>query len=80
MANVAIVTDTSSDMLPEQAERAGIRLVPIKGQPPNLAQLPPGCSFNPRCGETIDRCRRDVPELMKGEEKHLHACWVAPHV
>jgi oligopeptide transport system ATP-binding protein len=66
--------------IPRLDQPAGIRLVPIKGQPPNLAQLPPGCSFNPRCGETIDRCRRDVPELMKGDEKHMHACWVAPHV
>ncbi len=29
MANIAIVTDTSSDLLPEQAEAAGIRLVPL---------------------------------------------------
>ena len=29
MANIAIVTDTSSDLLPEQAQAAGIRLVPL---------------------------------------------------
>ena len=29
MANIAIVTDTSSDLLPEQADAAGIRLVPL---------------------------------------------------
>jgi oligopeptide transport system ATP-binding protein len=66
--------------IPRLDQPAGIRLVPIKGQPPNLAQLPTGCSFNPRCGEVIDRCRRDVPELMKVDDKHSHACWVAPHV
>jgi oligopeptide transport system ATP-binding protein len=66
--------------IPRLDEPAGRRLVPIKGQPPNLAQLPPGCSFNPRCGEVVDRCRRDVPELMQADDKHLHACWVAPHV
>ena len=27
----------------------GRRLVPIEGQPPDLASLPPGCSFAPRC-------------------------------
>ena len=66
--------------IPRMDQPPGMRLGPIKGQPPNLAQLPPGCSFNPRCGEVIDRCRRDVPELMKADDKHSHACWVAPHV
>ena len=28
---------------------AGRPLVPIEGQPPDLAQLPPGCAFSPRC-------------------------------
>ena len=66
--------------IPRLDQPTGMRLVPIKGQPPNLAQLPPGCSFNPRCGEVIDRCRRDVPALMKADDQHSHACWVAPHV
>ena len=66
--------------IPRLDQPPGMRLVPIKGQPPNLAQLPSGCSFNPRCGEVVDRCRRDVPELMQADDKHMHACWMAPHV
>ncbi|MHC4047945.1 ABC transporter ATP-binding protein [Bradyrhizobium sp. 23AC] len=66
--------------IPRLDQPAGRRLVPIKGQPPNLSQLPSGCSFNPRCSEAMERCRRDVPELMKADEKHMHACWMAPHV
>ena len=66
--------------IPRLDQPAGLRLVPIKGQPPNLAQLPQGCAFNPRCNEVADRCRRDVPGLMKADDKHLHACWMAPHV
>jgi oligopeptide transport system ATP-binding protein len=66
--------------IPRLDQPAGLRLVPIKGQPPNLAQLPPGCSFSPRCGEVVDRCRRDVPHLMQADDKHMHACWMAPHV
>lgn len=65
--------------IPRLDQQAGVRLVPIKGQPPNLAQLPPGCAFNPRCGEVTDRCRRDVPALMKASDKHMHACWMSPH-
>jgi len=65
--------------IPRLDQQAGVRLVPIKGQPPNLAQLPPGCSFNPRCSDVVERCRRDVPALMKAGDKHMHACWVSPH-
>src|SRR5918994_131891 len=32
-----------------QVEAKGGRLQPITGQPPNLARIPSGCSFHPRC-------------------------------
>ena len=65
--------------IPRLDQPAGKRLVPIRGQPPNLSQLPPGCSFNPRCAEAVERCRCEAPSLMRASEGHLHACWVAPH-
>src|SRR5439155_437287 len=36
------------------------RLTAIEGQPPDLSNLPPGCSFAPRCPQVMPRCR-DVP-------------------
>ncbi|HVS64076.1 MAG TPA: ABC transporter ATP-binding protein [Thermoanaerobaculia bacterium] len=39
------------------------RLAPIVGQPPDLADLPPGCAFAPRCSVATDRCRAERPEL-----------------
>jgi oligopeptide/dipeptide ABC transporter ATP-binding protein len=33
------------------------RLIPIMGQPPNLAALPPGCPFAPRCAFATEECR-----------------------
>jgi oligopeptide transport system ATP-binding protein len=39
------------------------RLQPIQGQPPDLANLPPGCAFAPRCSQATDRCRRERPAL-----------------
>ena len=66
--------------IPRLDQPAGKRLVPIRGQPPNLSQLPPGCSFNPRCAEAVDRCRSEAPALMRASDGHPHACWVAPHV
>jgi peptide/nickel transport system ATP-binding protein len=40
----------------------GKPLETIPGTPPNLAQLPPGCTFAPRCRYAQDVCRaRDIP-------------------
>lgn len=64
--------------LPElAAERADGRLVPIRGQPPDLATLPPGCPFAPRCefAHAEDPSRREVSMLLEEvEDGHLTAC------
>ena len=39
----------------------GRRLMPIEGQPPDLASLPPGCSFAPRCRSILEQCRTARP-------------------
>jgi peptide/nickel transport system ATP-binding protein len=50
------------------------RLRPIKGQPPSLIFLPPGCPFNPRCPYVMDICRREVPPLLPVNGHHASAC------
>jgi peptide/nickel transport system ATP-binding protein len=35
----------------------------IRGQSPNLARLPVGCAFAPRCGQVVDRCRTSPPPM-----------------
>jgi oligopeptide transport system ATP-binding protein len=55
---------------------ASKRLLPIEGQPPDLAALPPGCSFAPRCRYAMDRCRSERPELREVGERHQKACFV----
>ena len=52
------------------------RLIPIRGQPPNLAYVPDGCAFHPRCDFAIDRCRQETPELELVSSQHEKACWV----
>ncbi len=55
-------------------------LNPIQGLPPDLAALPSGCSFHPRCGQAIDRCVRDRPELRSAARGNPVACHlVAPN-
>jgi peptide/nickel transport system ATP-binding protein len=39
----------------------------IPGAPPNLADLPEGCRFNPRCPEVMPRCYVARPELYEVE-------------
>jgi len=51
------------------------RLVPIEGQPPDLANLPPGCAFAPRCRHALERCRAELPVLAQAGANHYKACF-----
>jgi oligopeptide/dipeptide ABC transporter ATP-binding protein len=42
------------------------RLFSIAGAPPDLAELPPGCSFAPRCVYAKERCLKEEPLLVNG--------------
>ena len=53
------------------------RLVQVDGQPPNLANLPEGCAFRPRCPYALERCETEIPELIEPVDGHLAACFVA---
>lgn len=43
----------------------GSELAPIPGAPPDLADLPPGCCFAPRCGLRQPECDAGVPALRE---------------
>jgi len=52
-------------------------LTAIDGQPPDLAALPPGCAFAPRCTSVMERCRVDAPpEVIVGEGR-TSRCWLS---
>ena len=51
------------------------RLVPIKGQPPNLLNLPPGCAFAPRCAYRMPICDQPVP-LYDFGDGHVARCYL----
>ena len=57
-----------------QMERTD-RLFAIDGQPPALYDLPEGCRFAERCQHAQDVCRREYPEAVQVEERHLASCW-----
>jgi oligopeptide/dipeptide ABC transporter ATP-binding protein len=55
-------------------ERRDARLRPVRGAPPDLARIPTGCPFHPRCELAIDRCRVELPPVAQVEPGHLSAC------
>jgi oligopeptide/dipeptide ABC transporter ATP-binding protein len=52
------------------------RLYAIPGQPPNLAQLPPGCAFHPRCAHAMPRCMTQEPEDRRLASDWTARCWL----
>lgn len=62
------------------APRPGQRMADrdmLKGEPPNPASRPAGCSFHPRCPMAIARCRSEIPALVSLGGNRLVACHVA---
>ena len=68
-------TEALLHAVPSLTERSE-RLWSIEGQPPDLANPPAGCPFNPRCPKAEDRCRREVPPEFQVGENHYTRCWL----
>ncbi len=64
--------------LPRLGERFDT-LPTIEGQPPDLGNLPPGCSFASRCTVAVDRCSEEAPGSTPlgsdGGRAHIR-CWM----
>jgi oligopeptide/dipeptide ABC transporter ATP-binding protein len=53
------------------------RLFQIEGQPPDLADMPPGCAFANRCQHAMPICRTQYPPATRlGDNDYVH-CWFA---
>ena len=57
-----------------QGGRRGGVLEAIPGAPPDLAALPPGCAFAPRCALAEDACRSADPPVLPREGGGLVRC------
>ena len=51
-------------------------LYAIPGHPPNLAQLPSGCAFHPRCAHTMPQCVSQEPEDGQVDTNWTAKCWL----
>jgi oligopeptide/dipeptide ABC transporter ATP-binding protein len=51
-------------------------LTAIEGQPPDLAALPAGCAFAPRCAHAMERCRIEEPPQLELGAGRTSRCWL----
>ena len=63
------------ESIPRLGARAA-RLTAIEGQPPDLARLPGGCAFAPRCPHVMERCRVEAPPERPVGDEHVARCWL----
>ena len=56
--------------------RLARRMPSIPGMVPNLAKLPQGCRFSPRCAQVMPVCRQVAPELAGIDDGHVARCWL----
>jgi peptide/nickel transport system ATP-binding protein len=63
------------DSLPKLGDKSTRQSVP--GSPPDLAKLPSGCPFHPRCPHTLDICKEEMPGHSRIGIGHRVACWLA---
>jgi peptide/nickel transport system ATP-binding protein len=57
-------------------DKIGQRLNAIQGVVPHPLNLPPGCSFAPRCPHRFDMCDTAFPALDTIEPDHMAACYL----
>jgi len=63
------------DAIPSVLDR-GLKVRPIGGSVPSLADLPPGCRFAPRCKLAESGCTAAEPPLVSDSNDHQVACFV----
>lgn len=66
--------------VPDPAHEQGKELYQIPGLPPDVAHLPPGCPFAPRCGRAEDICHSEFPPFVQINEDHHSLCHFANDV
>ncbi|MCB0327170.1 MAG: ABC transporter ATP-binding protein [Bdellovibrionales bacterium] len=61
--------------IPKLTDVKGKSLDPIPGLPPDLSNLPTGCSFHPRCSRAVEKCKESYPEVVTLDPTHKASCW-----
>ena len=68
-------TEALLKSIPKIGDKDDLYVIP--GQPPNLAELPQGCSFHERCSKVMDKCKTESPPEFVLRNNRLSSCWLA---
>jgi oligopeptide/dipeptide ABC transporter ATP-binding protein len=60
--------------IPTLATDRAVPLATIEGTVPPIAQLPPGCPFEPRCSQRVAACAAGLPPLVEVSAGHWARC------
>jgi oligopeptide transport system ATP-binding protein len=66
LSAIPVVDDAERALVPER--------IPLSGEIPSAARIPPGCPFHPRCYARIEGCERIVPEPVEIAPGHFVRC------
>jgi peptide/nickel transport system ATP-binding protein len=73
-------TEVLLKAVPRISERRTLKRGVARGEPPDLANLPVGCVFVPRCPYVKDYCKEQVPMLRKLDSGSFVACHRAEEI
>jgi len=61
---------------PSRMELNRDRLPTILGQTPDLANMPSGCAFHPRCAQAMSECSKSLPKHRRHSTEHWSTCFL----
>jgi peptide/nickel transport system ATP-binding protein len=70
LSSIPVITEAEEAAKPQRTQSVG----EIAG----ALNLPPGCSFNPRCSQVMDVCRKVDPPLLEVAPQHWCDCHLYP--
>ena len=70
LSSIPVITEAEEAVKPERTQSVG----EIAG----ALNLPPGCSFNPRCSHVMDICKKADPPLIEVAPRHWCDCHLYP--
>jgi oligopeptide/dipeptide ABC transporter ATP-binding protein len=66
LSSIPVITDAEERLKPKK--------IMSTGEIAGALDLPPGCSFHPRCPFSMDVCKTVDPDLIEVERSHLTSC------
>ena len=67
-------TEALLKSIPRIGDKSALYVIP--GQTPNLAELPSGCSFHPRCPYVMEKCISEEPVFGPVKSGRIANCWL----